>query len=92
MNKSRIWWGSVALLAVLVNVGAYYMGRHSARRVTWLSELGERTGGGRVYLASVQVICANGKNLGILQIDVNLRNGKVRIVRNDAGLEPDCTR
>jgi hypothetical protein len=70
---------------------AYELGQRSAKGVTWLSELLTRTQGSAGYLINVNVQCANGKVLGPLQVDLNLTNGKLRVVRDDAGRFPDCT-
>ena len=43
-----------------------------------------------LYFINVIVACANGKDIGLLQVDLNLRNGQLRVVRNDSKLEPNC--
>jgi hypothetical protein len=82
----------VALLVGGTLIGVYKLGQKSEKKITWFSELSERTRGQKLYLIDTEVICGNGKDLGKFQVDLNLANGKIRIVRNDAGLEPSCSR
>jgi hypothetical protein len=70
--------------------GTYALGRRADRGVTWWSEYTQAISGQKAYLVNIPVKCPNGKDLGVFQLDLNLRNGKWRIVRNDAGLEPSC--
>jgi hypothetical protein len=77
-----------AILAALYFT--YSLGETHAKRVTWFSELFQRTQGNPAYLINMMVTCANGKPLGLLQVDLNLTNGKLRIVKNDPGPLPSC--
>ncbi len=82
--------GIAAVLLLASYYAVYRVAETSAKRVTWLSELLLRTQGSAGYLINVNVMCANGKILGPLQVDLNLTNGKLRVVRNDAGTLPSC--
>lgn len=79
-----------ALLFMAVLYGVFQYGKRSERRITWFSELLERTQGRRQYFMDFEVVCSNGKDIGRMQVDLNLTNGKVRIVRNDPMNEPNC--
>jgi hypothetical protein len=92
MTVSTKRWIAVGALAITLNVLAFALGRHTSHNVTWLSELFQRTQGREIYFISFPIQCTNGKQLGQFQADLNLTNGKVRIIRNDAGLAPDCTK
>jgi len=79
-----------AVLAGACFYATFRLGQRSERKITWLSELTMKTQGRKIYLVDMVVTCANGKQLGPLQVDLNLRNGSLRIVRNDNKLEPNC--
>lgn len=81
----------VAILFLAVVYGAVQYGKHTERKITWFSELLERTQGRKTYFMDFEVVCQNGKDLGRMQVDLNLTNGKIKIVRNDSKLEPNCT-
>lgn len=86
-------WVKLSLIAIIflaVLYGAVQYGKHSERSITWFSELMERTQGRKQYFMEFEVLCSNGKDLGRLQVDFNLSNGKLRVVRNDSKLEPNC--
>lgn len=75
--------GVIVLVVAAVLVGQYY-GRRGPRPVEWLSQdVG-------VFIVDQEIKCKNGKSLGRVQIDVNLTNGKLRVVRNDPGRWPYC--
>jgi hypothetical protein len=91
MKKYSMYLSLGMLLLFLGTMySVYQLGRRNERKITWFSELGQRVYGRRTYIIDSPIVCPNGKNLGQLQIDINLTNGKVRIVRNDPGLEPSC--
>jgi hypothetical protein len=90
INKSNLKWLLGLVFATSLLYFSFYLGRRTERRITWMSELMEKIQGRKQNLIEVPLVCSNGKKLGMLMIDVNLRNGKWRIVRNDAGLEPNC--
>lgn len=72
--------------------GVYQSGRHAERKLTTFSQLVEKTQGRKTYLIDMEIVCTNGKDLGKLQVDLDLTNGKLHVVRNDSQLEPNCTR
>lgn len=74
----------VLVLAVAVFLGGQYWGRRGPRPTEWLSQA---VG---LYIVDQEVKCKNGKSLGRIQIDINLTNGKMRVVRNDPGRWPYC--
>lgn len=78
-----------ALFGVIL---AYKIGQHSEKKLTWFSELAMRTQGRKAYIIDAEIVCSNGKDVGRLQVDLNLTNGKLYIVRNDSKLEPDCAK
>jgi hypothetical protein len=81
---------ALAVTLLLAFVASFFFGRHTAKpTVVWLSDLNVALGRSG-YLLDVDVACANGKKLGKLQVDLNLTNGKLRVVRNDPGTEPSC--
>lgn len=88
----KTWMKFIASMGAILGVlyFTYSLGETHAKRVTWLSELLQRTQGQPGYLINVNVSCANGKQLGPLQVDLNLTNGKLRVIRNDAGPMPSC--
>lgn len=78
---------ATGLLFILLLCGSYLFGKKSAKpKITMFSQL---TG---MYLVDKDIICPvpNGKNLGKVQVDLDLTNGKLRVVRNDPGKEPSC--
>lgn len=82
--------GSVAL-AIAALVGGYYFGRSTkAGKVVWLSDLTALGGSNRRYFFQVEVKCPAGNSLGIVAADLNLKNGRLAIVRNDPGENPKC--
>ena len=92
---------SVAVILLLIGFFVMFkLGERQAHRVHWLSELMEKGAvravptapGSKPYLIDWEVYCANGKDIGRLQVDLDLTNGKLRIVRNDSKLAPDCSR
>lgn len=89
MSK-KLKWILIILAAAALTSGAYFVGRRSEKRITWYSELGMRTHGVPIYFHDTEVRCANGKDIGRLTIDLNLRNGELKVVRNDSKLEPNC--
>jgi hypothetical protein len=81
----------LALLGLAILMGSFFLGRHTVRhQVIWFSDINPYLGGQRAYLIDIPVKCANGKDLGKIQVDLNLTNGKLRVVRNDPGKEPSC--
>lgn len=81
----------IGLLIFLVVSSSFLFGRKigSAKpKITMFSQL---TGN---YLIDKDIVCPgpNGKNLGKLQVDLDLTNGKIRVVRNDPGKEPSCVK
>jgi hypothetical protein len=82
----------LAVLGLLILAGSFYLGRSTAKpQVIWFSDINPYLGGGpKQYLMDVPVKCANGKDLGKIQVDLNLTNGKLRVVRNDPGKTPSC--
>lgn len=78
-------------LAIIIFIASFFLGRHTVKpTVAWLSDLNVATGHTAGYFIDAEIVCANGKKLGKLQVDLNLTNGKLRVVRNDAGKEPSC--
>lgn len=77
--------GLLLLVSVVFLVGQY-LGRRGPRPVEWLSQAVGR------YFIDQEVKCPgpNGKSLGWIKADLNLTNGKIRIVRNDPGKWPSC--
>lgn len=85
--------GAVVIgLLLAVMYGTYQYGRHTERKITTFSQLVEKTQGRKTYLIDTEIVCTNGKDLGKLQVDLDLTNGKLHVVRNDNQLEPNCTR
>lgn len=92
-NYMKDWkWYVLAVLTFAVIIWAYIMGKHSERRITYFSELVSKTQGRTGYLIDMEIVCSNGKDLGRFQVDVNLTNGKLVIVRNDSKREPNCVK
>lgn len=87
MSRKAKSVGAVALLLLVggVFLVGQYLGRRGPRPVEWLSQ----ALGGR-YMVDQEVKCANGKSLGWIKVDLNLTNGKLRVVRNDPGKWPAC--
>lgn len=81
--KKAAW----AVLAVAILTSAYFAGQYRGRRspkpVEWLSQ---DIGGYIEY----PIKCKSGKDLGKIWFDVNLTNGKWKVVRNDPGKYPSC--
>lgn len=93
MINIKDWkWYVLVVTTFAIFTWAYFMGKHSERRITYFSELVQRTQGQTVYLIDMKIVCSNGKDLGKLQVDLNLANGKLVIVRNDSKREPNCVR
>ena len=93
MRSSLRLYAAFFITLIAFSVLMYFVGRHESHKVVWLSELVERTQGRKLYIVDFPIVCVpSGKELGRLQVDINLTNGKVRIVRNDAGLQPNCAR
>lgn len=81
---------SLLAVGIIIFIGSFFLGRHSAKpAVVWLSDLAVVTGHPGYYI-DAEVTCANGKKLGKLQIDINLTNGKLRVIRNDPGKDASC--
>jgi hypothetical protein len=87
MKSGMAWKAGITALCALGLGGAFWAGKKSAKPEikTWHELTGK-------YLIDEEISCANGKKLGRVQVDLNLTNGKVRVVRNDPGKEPDCTK
>jgi hypothetical protein len=79
-----------AVLGILFLLAGRYWGMQEKDDSEWLSHTLYVLKGQKIYIIDLPLVCNNGKNLGKLQADVNLKNGKLRIVRNDAGLDPNC--
>ena len=90
-KRVAVIFGPVVIFLMLL-IGVYKLGQKSQSKVTWFADLAEKTRGQRVYLIDINVICSNGKDLGKLQVDLNLTNGRLRVIRNDPGLEPNCSK
>ena len=84
----------VVIICCLLGVmyGTYQVGRHTERKITTFGQLVEKTQGRKTYLIDMEIVCTNGKDLGKLQVDLDLTNGKLHVIRNDSQLEPNCTR
>ena len=82
----------IICLLLAIMYGTYQFGRHTERKITTFSQLIEKTQGRKTYLIDMQVVCTNGKDLGKLQVDLDLTTGKLHVVRNDNQLEPNCAR
>lgn len=96
----RLVYGGALLIGALVVIGGvYWAGRKSATvRITTYSQM---MGG---YLIDKDVTCPAkigtgpdgkpttipGKLLGKVQVDLDLTNGKLKVVRNDPGQTPSC--
>lgn len=93
------------IVASLAIMGAYFLGRHEEKKITFLSELSTKArlipigaGPGMIppspnekgYLLNFEVVCMNGRDIGRLSIDLNLATGKWVVVRNDSKLMPNC--
>jgi hypothetical protein len=91
-KKASFAVGLAVILGLLGALyGVYQLGRREERKITWFSEMTMKVYGRKVpYLSTQAIICPNGKVLGPVEIDLNLTNGKLRIIRNDPGLEPSC--
>jgi hypothetical protein len=81
--------GIVFVLSVCFYI-AYSLGRHQESKITTFSDLVQKTQGRRSYIIDMEVTCSNGKDLGKLQVDLDLTNGRLRVVRNDSKLAPNC--
>lgn len=96
----RIQAAGVVVVTALTVAGVYWAGRKSATpKITHYSQL---VG---VYVIDKEVTCPArvgtgpdgkpatipGKSLGKVQVDLDLTNGKLKVVRNDPGLTPSCT-
>jgi hypothetical protein len=90
--KDWLKYVAIPLLFLGVVTLAFFWGRQSTKRLTYFSELTQRTQGRQAYIIDMEVVCSNGKDVGKLQVDLNLTNGKLVIVRNDSKLEPNCVR
>lgn len=84
--------GIIPVLIVASFATMYKLGQHSATKVRWYSELTEKTMGQKIYPINVNIRCMNGKDLGQLQVDLDLTNGKLRVVRNDPQNAPNCSK
>lgn len=81
------------LLWLAVVGGAFFIGRKTAKpTVKMYSDLTMFISGKRTYLIDTDVKCPNGRDLGKVQVDLDLTNGKLHVVRNDPGKEPSCVR
>jgi len=79
--KVIVWTLALAAIGGLF----FWIGRRSAKaKVTKWSQLTGK------YLIEQEVSCPNGKKLGMVQVDLDLTNGKLRVVRNDPGKYPSC--
>lgn len=91
--------GALLVGALAIVAGVYWAGRKSATpKITHYSQL---VG---VYVIDKEVTCPArvgtgpdgkpttipGKSLGKVQVDLDLTNGKLKVVRNDPGLTPSC--
>lgn len=92
MRKKITMYVLMILTSIAILYGAYRLGRREEHKITWLSELTQRTVGKNIYALDLRLVCLNGKDLGVIQVDLNLTNSKFRIVRNDPGLEPNCNK
>jgi hypothetical protein len=91
--NAKIKGGIIIIVLLGVIYGTFKVGEHRGKKkITYFSELVEKTRGGKGYLIDMEVICTNGKDIGRLQLDVNLTNGQIVVARNDSQLEPNCTR
>jgi hypothetical protein len=90
-KREKVLTISFVVVFFLCAIGlSFFLGRHTAKpRIVWFSDLATFTGKTQ-YLIDADVKCPNGKDLGRLQVDLNLTNGKIRIVRNDPGEYPSC--
>lgn len=81
----RNWIGALvgALLAIGLFFAGQYYGRKKSQPIEWLSQIN-----GPIKFGPIR--CANGKVLGEIWLDVNLTNGKWRVIRNDPGKWPSC--
>jgi hypothetical protein len=91
MTRKQLLAGLAVLVILLALYISYLVGRRQERPVIWLSDLALKIQGRKSYpLLNLEIRCANNKSLGVIQADINLTNGKVRIVRNDPGPLPSC--
>jgi len=75
-----------AAAIVICTGSAYWWGSHTAKpKIRWYSQMMG------TYVIDREVTCPNGKNVGRVQVDYDLTNGKWKTVRNDPGATPDCT-
>jgi len=92
MNK--VW---LALALGVVIGGSYYIGRkHHDPTIKMYSDMTSQIQGHKIYLIDTPVTCPNsmvmgsdgrqhpsgGRQLGVLQVDINLQTGKLTVVKN----------
>jgi hypothetical protein len=81
---------AVLTLVGAIGYGGYSAGQHNSAKIKYYSEMMEKTTGTKRYLIDGHVQCSNGKDLGLFQVDMDLRSGKLIVVRLDNRLTPDC--
>jgi hypothetical protein len=95
----------IVILGALLVVGSYWAGlRHKNRTIRWYSDMTSQIQGHKIYLIDTPVFCPNrqaklatgqiqmvpGKEIGKIQLDVNLQNGDLKVVTNTVPAWFDC--
>lgn len=103
MNSIKNW--SIMLVSIALLFGAYFYGKHrSEPKIKWYSDMTSQLQGRKIYLIDTPVMCPNhpvtlatgqitmvpGKEIGKIQLDVNLQTGQLRVVTNTVPAWFDC--
>lgn len=97
MTAKRVGYGMLIGLTAGLFYLTYVAGKHHKDpTVTWYSDMTSQIHGRKIYLIDTPVSCPDrtvtgpdgrpqrvpGKPLGILQVDINLQNGQLKVVKN----------
>lgn len=91
-------FSAVVVAFLLIIIGAYYTGKKSHDpKIKWYSDMTSQLQGHKIYLIDTPVTCPNrtiqtdpklgprmipGKEIGKIQIDINLQSGELKAVTN----------